>query len=544
VRRIIANGGGPSACDYDRRSALHLACCEGHVEMVRYLLDAGADVEAKDRFGGSPLDDAVRHGRTEIQALLRAHGARLRGDGYAIKICEAAAKGDLDTLAVLVENGVDTAVGDYDGRTALHLAASEGQVSVLHYLLEQDPPLDVNCVDRAGGTPLEDAVRHGHGVASMMLEDAGGVRKQQRRMRDMAARYRQLNAPDRLDMIWMRRWAKQTEMRIRNERQARVAELVAETTETRAVEGIRGKTIPALLAVLSGLSERVNAIVSGVDAAASPIVRALQPRGTFLQDGNFANRWGHRYSNASAVATVGETAEFLRMRRSAGNTPEYGIASPPPLTLNGFGVNGNGVDGHINHGYNGSHQIMNGRNSNIFSVQGGGGNELRAWAERPGQMYGGGGGGAPGVPVSSLILTPRSASNSTATTQETTFVTPFGEGMGFFTGMPEEASPPMTPAELSAELSSRIQALLDAVGTVRETLGVTLPSVRLVRFASKTYRAELVTFRRELRRARDTLRFLRRVLKAAAPLLRAANPRPPGLASIAPVKDLNQRGKA
>ena len=102
----------------------------------------------------------------------------------------------------------------------------------------------------------------------------------------------------------------------------------------------------------------------------------------------------------------------------------------------------------------------------------------------------------------------------------------------------------MTPAELSAELSSRIQALLDAVGTVRETLGVTLPSVRLVRFASKTYRAELVTFRRELRRARDTLRFLRRVLKAAAPLLRAANPRPPGLASIAPVKDLNQRGKA
>ena len=533
VRRIIANGGAPSACDYDRRSALHLACCEGHVEMVRYLLDAGADVEAKDRFGGSPLDDAVRHGRTEIQALLRAHGARLRGDGYAIKICESAAKGDLDTLAVLVENGVDTAVGDYDGRTALHLAASEGQVSVLHYLLEQDPPLDVNCVDRAGGTPLEDAVRHGHSVAAMMLEDAGGVRKQQRRIRDIAARYRQLRAPDRLDMIWMRRWAKQTEMRVRAERQARVAELVAETAETRAVEGIRSKTIPALLTVLDGLAERVAATLSAVDAAIAPIVRALQPRGG-PHDAQVLSRWGQRFNSATTVGDV----DLPRIRRSAGNTSEFGVTPPH------FNGNGHGIDGHVAFGFNGDHQIAYGKNGMGYS----GGNDFRVWADRSGHGGSGGGGGVvEGVllqrGVATMILTPRSASNSTATTQETTFVSHFGDGTAF--PLSEgEAGPPRTPVELSAELTSRIQALLDSAGAVRETLGVTLPPLRVVRFASRGYRTEVMALRRELRRARDTLRFLRRVLKAAAPLLRAANPRPAGLVSVVAGKDGNRRGRA
>ena len=93
----------------------------------------------------------------------------------AIALCEAAYKGDLDSIVTLVENGVDPNLSDYDGRTALHLAASEEVVKVLDYLLNVEPKVDVNPVDAMGGTPLDDAIRHQQTVAQTMLLKAGGL---------------------------------------------------------------------------------------------------------------------------------------------------------------------------------------------------------------------------------------------------------------------------------------------------------------------------------------------------------------------------------
>jgi ankyrin repeat protein len=45
----------PSKQDYDKRTALHLACCQGHVELVDFLLDVSAEVNCCDRMGFSPL---------------------------------------------------------------------------------------------------------------------------------------------------------------------------------------------------------------------------------------------------------------------------------------------------------------------------------------------------------------------------------------------------------------------------------------------------------------------------------------------------------
>ena len=43
-----------------------------------------------------------------------------------LAVCWAASQGDLNELQRLVASGVDLSEGDYDGRTGLHLAASEG----------------------------------------------------------------------------------------------------------------------------------------------------------------------------------------------------------------------------------------------------------------------------------------------------------------------------------------------------------------------------------------------------------------------------------
>lgn len=45
--------------DYDNRTPLHLASSGGHLECIKFLLSIGVDVNPKDRWGATPLNDAL-----------------------------------------------------------------------------------------------------------------------------------------------------------------------------------------------------------------------------------------------------------------------------------------------------------------------------------------------------------------------------------------------------------------------------------------------------------------------------------------------------
>lgn len=58
--------------DYDKRTPLHLASSAGHIDIVKYLIDEGANVSPRDRWGATPLNDAKD---SKIIEYLKSHGA-------------------------------------------------------------------------------------------------------------------------------------------------------------------------------------------------------------------------------------------------------------------------------------------------------------------------------------------------------------------------------------------------------------------------------------------------------------------------------------
>lgn len=57
-------------------NALIAASGEGKLETVKLLIEKGADVNAKDKNGNTPLKNALSHGKTEIAEFLREAGAK------------------------------------------------------------------------------------------------------------------------------------------------------------------------------------------------------------------------------------------------------------------------------------------------------------------------------------------------------------------------------------------------------------------------------------------------------------------------------------
>ena len=130
---------------------------------------------------GTPLDDALRAGHTAVANYLNAKGAQ-RGQTTSVgaadpsaDLCDAAARGDVPKLRLLIRQGLSVNRGDYDHRTAIHLASSEGQLEVIQVLVEE-LGADISPVDRWQNTPLDDALRSRHKVVAEYLRSKGGVR--------------------------------------------------------------------------------------------------------------------------------------------------------------------------------------------------------------------------------------------------------------------------------------------------------------------------------------------------------------------------------
>ncbi|XP_021803158.1 potassium channel SKOR-like isoform X1 [Prunus avium] len=170
VKRLIGAGADPNKTDYDGRSPLLVAASKGYEDIIRFLIDQGADAEISDKFGNTPLLEAIKNGHDQVASLLVKAGASLTIDDAGEFLCITVARRNLDLLKRLLANDINPNAKNYDQRTALHVAASEGLYPMAEFLLEAGA--SVLSKDRWGRTPLDEARIGGNKKLIKLLEVA------------------------------------------------------------------------------------------------------------------------------------------------------------------------------------------------------------------------------------------------------------------------------------------------------------------------------------------------------------------------------------
>jgi ankyrin repeat protein len=139
---LVNAGGDLNVCNGHDSTPLHRAAYEGHVEVARSLISAGANTSSLDDYGDTPLHDAARH----------KHGA-----GIARLLLDAGCKVD-------VESG--------DEEQPLHIAARVNADETIRCLLAFGA--DANAASGSYGTPLRMALEyHGERRTLAVLLKAG-----------------------------------------------------------------------------------------------------------------------------------------------------------------------------------------------------------------------------------------------------------------------------------------------------------------------------------------------------------------------------------
>ncbi|XP_033203447.1 tankyrase isoform X2 [Bombus vancouverensis nearcticus] len=197
VEFLLSAGASIQARDDGGLHPLHNACSFGHSDVVRLLLEAGANPNTRDNWNYTPLHEAAIKGKIDVCIALLQHGADanirntegktaleladpatkpvLTGEYKKDELLEAARSGNEERLLQLL-NPLNVNCHASDGRrsTPLHLAAGYNRSRLVQILLQNGA--DVHAKDKGGLVPLHNACSYGHfEVTEALLKHGAAV---------------------------------------------------------------------------------------------------------------------------------------------------------------------------------------------------------------------------------------------------------------------------------------------------------------------------------------------------------------------------------
>lgn len=210
VESLLARGVKIDTPDYLGWTPLYRTMINGHTKMVQKLLNSGANVNARNRDGETPLF-VVADGRIDLAEMLLAKGANINAVnefGRTPLMWMIQGRQNDDVALWLISKGANINARTKDGETALHVASEFGRKTVVRALLgrkadlnarrtniihDQEAPLhiavdknnmdiallllaagaDINVADGKGITPLIHAIYEKHLPLAEMLINKG-----------------------------------------------------------------------------------------------------------------------------------------------------------------------------------------------------------------------------------------------------------------------------------------------------------------------------------------------------------------------------------
>ena len=144
VKLLLDKGANPAFLDRRGRTPLHAAASAGHTAVAHLLLDAGGSADAPDHNGETPLMQACLNNHVSVLRLLLGKATQLnlreKRNGDTVLIM-ATARRQNDIVADLLERGADVNMRNGAGWSALVLAAGSNDVTLLRTILERSSGL-------------------------------------------------------------------------------------------------------------------------------------------------------------------------------------------------------------------------------------------------------------------------------------------------------------------------------------------------------------------------------------------------------------------